>query len=560
MSHVFVRDTTNELMKRFALLLCLLATFPGPRAHAAVTDDREALLIELEYLRSVEQQRVPGANIAALPLITEFYERRDFEPAWRDSRKVRELLSLVSGSSARGLNPDDYHHAAVGEAVERLADGAELSSRDRAFIEIVLTDALVRLAYHELLGKVNPYDLDTNWNFGRELEFDDPAAKLSEAIDSPSLVNAFEAIVAREWLYRQLIAALSEYRELAERGGWPSVPDGPTLRPGDMDDRLAILSARLAATGDLDVGAAGRVVDTYDEVLVAAVRRFQERHGLDADGVIGPATLQAMNVPVEDRIRQIAISLERARWVMRGLSDEFIIVNIAAFKAYLVRDRQVVWESRAQVGTPYRQTPVFRDAMKYLVFNPTWTVPYSIATRDILPQLQRNPAYLTDRRFDVRNSDGEHVDPGAIDWSRYSRGNFPFTLIQRPGPGNALGRVKFMFPNQFAVYLHDTPSRELFGRAGRAFSSGCIRIENPFELAEYLLRDDGWDRSRIDSVIDSGELTNVVLTTPVPVLLLYWTASVERDGQVHFYDDIYGRDDAVAAALAAPFAITPTRR
>ena len=252
------------------------------------------------------------------------------------------------------------------------------------------------------------------------------------------------------------------------------------------DDRVTTIARRLAITGDLESDAvnAGEV---YSKLVADGVRSFQARHGLDADGVIGPATLEALNVPVEVRIDQLRINLERARWVMGGIGEDFIIVNIAGYRAYLVSDGEFAWDTKVQVGKPYHQTPVFRDEMTYVVMNPTWTVPYSIATKEMLPRIQRDPDYFKTRTFDVKNRAGENVDPNTIDWSQLSRGNFPFTFVQRPGPANALGRIKFIFPNEHAVYLHDTPSKSLFGRSERAFSHGCIRTQNPFDLAERLL-------------------------------------------------------------------------
>jgi len=206
-----------------------------------------------------------------------------------------------------------------------------------------------------------------------------------------------------------------------------------------------------------------------------------------------------------------------------------------------------------QVGRTYHQTPVFRDEMTYVVFNPTWTVPYSIATKEMLPKIKKDPDYFNNRDFDVKNRSGELVDPNSVDWSQVTRGNFGYTFIQRPGPRNALGRVKFIFPNQHSVYLHDTPSKYLFGQDSRAFSHGCIRVENPFDFAEVLLGQDGWDRARIDAQIESRETKTEFLSDPLPVLLLYWTADVGADGVVHFYEDVYERDQRLLDALNAPF-------
>jgi murein L,D-transpeptidase YcbB/YkuD len=349
--------------------------------------------------------------------------------------------------------------------------------------------------------------------------------------------------------------ALARYRRIADAGGWPTVPEGPTLRPGDADERMSLIAQRLAVTGDLPVESTLSAADTYGPELEQAVRRFQERHGLDVDGIIGAGTVRAMTTPVEQRVLQLEVNLERARWVLDDLAERFVVVNIAGFRVYVVEDRQFVWQSRAQVGKNYRKSPVFRDEIKYLVFNPTWTVPYSIATRDLLPQIRESAGFFEARGFDLKDRNGQRVEPKTVDWSQVAPGKFPYTLVQRPGPQNALGRVKFMFPNEHAVYLHDTPSKYLFDRADRSFSSGCIRVENPFELAEILLGRDGWTQERFSEVLDSGKERTVFLSEPVPVLLLYWTAQAGPDGTVSFFRDVYERDQAIVDALGAPFVL-----
>jgi murein L,D-transpeptidase YcbB/YkuD len=535
------RSFMTTLARTCLLALCLLASVS---CWADEREDRETLRAEVEYLTETGRLSTGSSDIAARALIAEFYEQRDFAPAWTSSTPAASLLAAIRASAADGLNPDDYHRAAT--------------ALERATRDLVLTDSLARLGYHELFGKVNPYDLDPVWNFSRELGEIEPAAALQAMIDSGDIVAALKALVPRGWFYENLRAALAEYREIEAQGGWPAIPEGPVLKPGTTDDRLGAIARRLAITGDIDPA---DVTSTrvYEGPLLAAVESFQARHGLDVDGIIGPASLRALNVPVEQRILQLKMSLERARWVMRDLENDFIIVNIAGFRAYLVRDREIAWNTRVQVGTAYRRTPIFRDEMKYLVLNPTWTVPYSIATRDILPQIQRDTGYLANRNFDLKDRSGQIVDPTSVSWSGLGRGTFPYTLVQRPGPDNALGRIKFMFPNEHAVYLHDTPARTLFSRAERAFSSGCIRVEHPVELAEQLLGADGWTRARIESAIDSLETRTVMLSKPLPVLLLYWTAEVGLDGRVNFYGDVYDRDPALAAALEEPFRLDPPR-
>ena len=298
-------------------------------AFAAIADegsDREALLVEIEYLNETGYVGAAGIQIAAAPLIVEFYERRSFAPAWRDLDQVGELLQEIRASHAEGLNPADYHLETVQTGVAQLRADPEITSRERAVIELVLTDSLIRLGYHKLFGKVNPYSLDSNWNFRRELDFADPAAVVQDAIDSPSLAEALQALAPRGWLYRDLLAALADYRDIAARGGWPQIPGGQTLRPGDSDWRVPLIAARLVVTGDLEPGENLEAASAYTDRLVAAVRHFQGRHGIEVDGVVGPNTIRAMNVPVEQRVRQLEISLERARWVTNDLEDDLVLV------------------------------------------------------------------------------------------------------------------------------------------------------------------------------------------------------------------------------------------
>lgn len=531
----------------FSGLLLVLFALPG---FADQDDDREAIRAEIEYLTETRSLSGRDIDIAAGSIIAELYANRGFSPAWTDAAQIEELIAAIESTQAEGLNPADYYVDAVRAAYTEVGAGIE-DPQDKATADILFTESLIRVGYHQLFGKVNPATLDSNWNFGRNLNGLDPATAVQEIIDSPSLSQRLTSLVPRGWVYNGLKAGLAEFRAIQAAGGWAEIPDGATLRIGATDDRLPLLANRLAVSGELE-----RPGDfaTYDANLAAAVRLFQQRHGLADDGILGPATLRALNVPVEQRIQSLELSLERARWVMNGLADDFILVNIAGFEAYLVRGREVAWRTRVQVGRPYRQSPVFRDEMRYLVFNPTWTVPRSIATRDLLPQIQRDVSYLTDRGFQVKNRNGEVIDYRAVDWSQHSRTNFPYTLVQGPGPANALGRVKFMFPNRHAVYLHDTPSKSLFATAERAFSSGCIRVENPFELAEELLGP-AWNQDRIRRVLDSGEITTVSLPVRLPILLLYWTASVGEDGAIHFYNDVYGRDPAIVDALDKPFGI-----
>jgi murein L,D-transpeptidase YcbB/YkuD len=346
--------------------------------------------------------------------------------------------------------------------------------------------------------------------------------------------------------------ALATYRDIEIAGGWTTIPDGPVLKPGMVDARVALLRERLARTGDLSPKARGDG-EVFNDELVVAVKRFQRRHGLDVDGVAGPATLSALNVPVSRRIRQIVVNLERWRWLPQALGEYHVIVNIADFHLDCVEKGDTVHAGRVIVGRDYRRTPVFSDELSYIVFNPNWEVPNLIAVEDILPIVRKDPSYLERMGFDVLRgwgADEKRYDAASIDWKAVTKDNFPYRLRQKPGTTNALGRMKLMFPNRFSVYLHDTPARELFGKTERTFSSGCIRVERPIELATWLLSGDAaFDERGIRALLESGETRTVRLPRRVPIHLLYWTSWVDATGTVYFRRDIYGRDARLDAAL-----------
>jgi murein L,D-transpeptidase YcbB/YkuD len=319
---------------------------------------------------------------------------------------------------------------------------------------------------------------------------------------------------------------------------------------------VSLLKERLLATGDLTSSAALTAPELYDTTIEEGVRRFQERMGLAVDGAVGARTREELNVALTDRILQLRINLDRGRVLLHDLPPQFVIVNVAAYWAYVVRNDEVIWRSRVQVGTPYRRTPIFRSAITYLVWNPTWTVPPGILRRDILPDARGDPRSITRRGLVVLDRNGKAVDPATIDWSQYRSGHIPYTLRQAPGPHNAMGRVKFMFPNSYAVYLHDTPSKSRFDAPDRSFSSGCVRVERPFELAMLLLNDpERWNEASIARTIESGRTQNVTLRNQVPVLLAYWTAWPDPAGRTNFRRDVYGQDAQWAAGLDGPFRI-----
>ena len=538
-------------------LFVLIVLLAHPIAAEELASASEILRARVEQIREDPAALVGGVHIAARGALPLLYERRHFAPTWTEPDVREELHRAIEQSELDGLDPEDYLRSPLAVARERAEpDGSALEAR--VDYDLLLTDALARLLYHLIYGKVDPRDFDPQWNFTREVRDQDPASFLQEMIDSGSLAERIEAEKPDHYIYRGLVKELARHRDLASRGGFPIVTDGATLERGVRDPRVAALRVRFEASGDLSAPATDG--EEFDAALETDVRAFQSSQGLTPDGRVGAGTIAALNVPIAATIEQIRVNLERGRWLLHDLPERFVVVNVAAFEVYYVRDGQVAWRSRAMVGKPFRKTPIFRSAMSYLVFNPTWTVPPGILANDILPAQRRDPSHLANKGLSVIDSAGRVVPTSSVDWAHATARNFRYQLRQEPGPDNALGRVKFMFPNAYAVYLHDTPSRSLFEKDQRAFSSGCIRVENPLDLAALLLEDEaGWDRAAIDRAVDAGATRTVTFSNKIPVLLAYWTAWTDLEGRLQLRDDVYGRDPQVVAGLAKAFSVHRSR-
>jgi murein L,D-transpeptidase YcbB/YkuD len=505
----------------------------------------------VDQIKRSRELKIGSAWLAEVSIIPVFYERRQFRPAWISPAKIGDLMQAIDNVSEDGLLPDDYHRKSLQTLTEQISAQSPPDPQLLAMRDLLLTDALVLLGYHLQNGKVDPVRLDPNWNMSAKIGGRAPVPLIQETIDSGSIYQFISDLRPRDEYYNHLKAALAQYRSIHDGGGWQPLPKGRTLKKGMEDKRVDMLRRRLTASGDL-VSTPDGSTNIFDEDLEKAVKHFQSRRGLKPDGIVGRNTIKSLNAPVNAIIDQIRVNMERVRWVMGEDLDEFIFVNIPGFRLYYVRDEKIKWSTRAQVGQPFRQTPVFKAKMTYLEFNPTWTIPPTILARDILPAVKRDPDYLKKRNIRIINNKGKEIDSNSINWSDYSGKNFPYQLRQEPGPDNALGRVKFMFPNKHAVYLHDTPGKNLFEPESRAFSSGCIRIENPFELAQLLLGK-GWDKDRIQQIVKSKKTRRVKLTRPVPVILFYLTALPDMDGEFYALKDIYDRDQAVLEELNAGF-------
>ncbi len=527
------------------VLLLLLAGLAALQARAALHPEGLRRVLEGDAARAFG---IPAAEIRdhLLPL----YRAREFQPIWCSASGPRPgariVLRALRHAAREGLSPDRYGVSTLDALWP--ADGAAAPGVATR-LEVLITAGILRYARDLRTGSLDPAAVDPDWHL-RPDPFD-PVAWLRDALETGTLVAALAALPPPQPGYGRLRAALAHYRRLATTGPWPRLEAGPLLRPGTRHRQVALLRRRLRLEGDLVLGP---VVDpeVFDRPLEEAVARFQTRHGLAPDGVVGPRTRAALAESPRDLIRRIRVNMERWRWMPRRMGERYVLVNIGGFELHLVELGQTVVAMRAIVGKLERQTPSFRAMLTHLVVNPAWSVPPRIAEEDLVPAQVRDPQHF--RRLGIRvysgwSADARELDPAQIDWKSFLGRHLPYHLVQDPGPANALGRIKFMLPNPYDIYLHDTPGRSLFDARTRAFSSGCIRIEQPLDLARHLLADQPGAWSELQRWLKLGETRTIRLDRPLPVYLLYLTTWVEPDGTPYFHRDVYGRDAAVARVL-----------
>jgi len=528
-------------------------------AGGSVAQESDALAqgvrSRVERLAEAGPHFVDGERLLAPDVLASFYASRAFTPAWvppADPRRLGQLMASIRLARRHGLEPSDYHLDAL-ERLSKTAPYVGVPADELVDVELLASDAFVALGSHLLRGRSAPADVDPEWLVHRRSA--DLALVLASAVENGRVAAALYALAPRDERYAWLVAAAAPLRDAAARGGWPTVPPGPSLEFGAKGPRVALLRERLAASGDLAPSLPSG--DVFDARVDEAVRRFQARHGLEVDGVVGRATLAALDVSAEARLRQVDANLERWRWLPADLGERRLEVNVAAYELSVVQAGEVVRWHRVIVGREDRQTPMVAGMLTQVVLNPYWNVPASIAGADLLPAILADPDLLTKQGFVVLDRlSREPVDPATIDWPAVADSavfNARYRLRQDPGPLNALGSVKFTFSNGHAIYLHDTPARNLFDQSERDFSSGCIRVQNAMDLAVYVLADSPeWTRSRLEAVAASGAEVVVPLQREMPVHLMYWTAWVDDDGTLELRDDVYEKDEIVQRALMAP--------
>lgn len=500
-----------------------------------------------------EEPPVVNEEVICNPdLITRLHAKGEklLSVAWNSRENLDQMFFVLHNVYREGLNPEDYHLSAIEKLADKIILSDEAEVADIARLELLLTDSFLLLSAHLAAGKTDAGTIDPLWKASRRVLTIDWGKFIDSTLQNNHIIGNLQKLTPAHREYSNLKKALAEYLQIEESGGWGRFSTVlPKLEKGMQNPDIVLLRNRLAITQ-------GYIEDTteninlFDQYLFDQVMLFQLRNGLTADGVVGKATIEAMNIPVEDRIATIDANLERWRWLSNDLGERYIKVNIANFELQVIEKGDMVFSTEAIVGLTSRETPVFSSIMTYLVLNPAWTVPPTILNIDIIPSVINNPAYLAEKNLKILRVDGTEVDPSTIDWINIVTAGFPYRIHQEPGPENALGRVKFVFPNKYSVYIHDTPNHNLFGRSDRSLSSGCIRVNNPLALAAWLMKDSpNWTPAQIKDVIDKGKEQTVNLGTPVRVHIVYLTAWASDDGLVYFRKDIYNRDQPLMAAL-----------
>lgn len=540
--------SSRKLLMHFAFLASMMVVVSmAGWAHAETFNEDQADRFSRNILSTLTED-----NAADLALLTQFYVKRDMNPIWVDdeapSERAHELLHILESSIYDGLNPDDYDI----RTIRRLIDSG--NAGELAELDLRLSLSLMQFLSDLGSGRTEPTSLDPElFVYPQDIDKTEAIKAAAEAENIGVFVGGYRP---RQPEYWRLKGVLANYRAMARSGGWPTIDPGSMLQAGDRSPRVAQLKARLIRGGDLkrpDDPTAPVDLDLFDQALVEAVERFQERHGLELDGRVGPNTLRALNTPIEQRIEQLVLNLERRRWMSDRLASRYIHVNLADFHLQLVEQGKVTFDTPVVIGNLYNKTPVFSADMTHLVINPYWNVPPSIASEELLTKAKADPDYFRKNGFELFenwNLKAKQLDPQAIDWAGVEPESFGYKLRQRPGPTNALGRVKFMLPNDYNIYLHDTPDRTHFNANERSFSHGCVRVADPEALATAIL--DGhsdWSLDEILDAVDSGERKRVNLRRSLPVQITYLTAWVDDDNRVHFRNDVYERDQILADAL-----------
>jgi len=550
------RPVKMRVMNVCGLILLLCLWLPAADGSAGEKDLAEAMADHLECypveLLSFNKQE--PSIVREDVCLAAIYHESGAEPLWvsKDGPGMRAaiIFGYLKNADSEGLDPADYE-------VEKIEDlWTDLSLESLAKLDTLLTYNMVKYVHDVSYGQLKPYMANPELFAEAGERGFDPPAMVETILATENLDEFFQSLPPHHRQYRGLKNGLLHYGLLKYSGEWQVLSGRKSIRPGDEDERIVEIRKRIALleNANLENAETGNP-SVYDDELLKKVLLFQQAHGLEQDGIIGRKTMRELNKSPEDRLTQIKVNMARWRWQDHALGEKYILVNIANYRLYSYAASELEFSMPVIVGKLQHQTPVFSDRIKYLELNPYWNVPPSIAINEELPELKKNPDYLVEkniRLFSNWQEDGVELDSTVIDWSLVSPSEMAgFKLRQEPGPANALGRVKFVFPNRYSVYLHDTPSKKLFSEQTRSFSHGCIRVSEPEKLAVFLIDGAGreWDRTRVNDLINLGKRKVLRIRPPIPVHITYQTAWVDKDDQIVFNGDVYGRDEKLYNAL-----------
>lgn len=489
----------------------------------------------------------PASDGPVSKTVSELYKEQSYRLMWLSrglDGRAEALRAAFAAAEEDGLPPARYLTPALSQYLAALAAGQALPEQDLAAADVLLTRGAAQFASDLFAGYAKPSKVNL-----RAAQLDLPAS-LRQIVSSNNPAQILPSFRPRNPAYGQLRQTLAYLKTVAAQGGWPAVPSGPKLEPEKVDDRVPSLRAYLAATGDLSQSEANGG-KKYDAALFEAVKRFQARHGLDPDGVIGPVTIAQMNAPAEFRMKQVVANMERWRWVPRDFGPRYLAVNVPEFMLRVYENGAEVEKMKVIVGGDYgnRATPLFSENMAYIIFNPYWNIPSGLAAKELVPKQLKNPDFFAKNNYEIVSDYGSSKSFPATPENVELVAQQKLLLHQLPGKNNALGSIKFIFPNSFSVYLHDTSDPHLFEKAERAFSHGCVRIERPTDLAALLLRDQGMTAATVEETLATKKTKKFDLKEPLPVYMLYWTAFTAEDGTMNFRRDLYNMDQSVMASL-----------
>ena len=517
------------ILKVFSLLLCT-----STQANASWLTQSS---LHLEQLLKSNPQQLPELNE---PAVVDFYRERKYMPLWSDAKgrleRAYDLLQIITHAEDEGLEPSDYHLIII---MKHWDSKAPMESTQ---LDLLLSAALYRYSNDVYSGRYKPRDIDTDWHIQNSPL--DSYSLFADVARKKSITQFLQSTAPQHSGYQMLKKGLRHFRDIEQQGGWKNLKRGPTLELGMQHAQIAQLRQRLEIEHDLAEDSL-RDISIFDHGLEQAVKRYQLRHGLKADGRVGPQTRRTLNIPVSERIRQVRINMERWRWLPRQLGRRYLMVNMTGFELYIVDDDSILLSMPVIIGKAYRSTPSFSGLISSLEYNPYWTIPTNMAVEDYIPRQVQDPSFFARKSIKLYRGwkNPREIDPRTVDWSKLDKDHFPYWLRQEPGPGNALGRIKFLFSNPYEIYLHGTPDKHLFERTVRAFSSGCIRVKDPVQLAAYLLND-GTQKmeEEILANIHLGTNQSIRLPFSAPIYLVYWTAWADKEGNINFRHDIYNRD------------------